>query len=141
MIEYINKRMIDWALWTKRRQDGGQGYAGVASYCNMASTHGSCGAGPITLDAAEMEVERIVQKLRLDRPQQYAVAHWVYLAGNLTMDRVAKELKCHRDTVYTRIHSLHLHVMNAMFDNTIEAGDKADLERAKISLAKLRHFS
>jgi len=147
MIEYINKRLIDWALWTKRREDGGQGYSGVASYCNMVSTHGSSGAGPVVLDAPEMEIERIVRALRLERIEQYAVVHWVYLAGNLTMERVARELKCHRDTVYVRLHALHLQVMNAMFDATIEAEDRAEAERArmaltaKIPLAKIRQFS
>lgn len=139
MIEYINKRMIDWATWSKRRQDGGLGYAGVASYCNLVSIHAVAGSGPIVQDAAAMEVEGIIQRLASERPHQYAVAYWVYLAGNLTMDRVALELKCSRDTVYTRLHALHLHVMNAMFDITIEQEDRRDNE--KISLAKLRHFS
>lgn len=139
MIEYINKRMIDWATWSKRRDDGGLGYTGVASYCNLVSVHGSSYSGAIVQDEPAMEIERIIQAIKQDRPQQYAVAYWVYIAGSLTMDRVAAELKCHRDTVYTRLHALHLHVMNAMFDITIEADDRA--EREKESLAKLRHFS
>lgn len=138
MIEYINKRMIDWATWSKRREDGGLGYTGVASYCNIVSIHGAQHSGDGVQDEAAMEVEHIVQALKRERPQQYDVAYWVYQAGSLTMDRVAKELHCHRDTVYTRLHALHLHVMNAMFDITIAAQDRAD--RNKDSLAKLRHL-
>jgi hypothetical protein len=138
MIEYINKRMIEWATWSKCRDDGGLGYTGVASYCRLAAVHSTPRSGDGAMDEPSMEIERIVQAMKLDRPKQYDVAYWVYLAGSLTMERVAKELQCSRDTVYTRLHALHLHVMNAMFDNTIEAMDRADHEK---SLAKLRHFS
>jgi hypothetical protein len=110
MIEYINKRMIDWAIWVKRRDDGGNGFSGVASYCNMVSIHGSACAGQIVEDAAEMQIERIMSLLKVELPQRYEVAYWVYLAGNLTMDRVAQKLRCHRDTVYARLHALHLHI-------------------------------
>lgn len=139
MIEYINKRMIDWATWSKRRDDGGLGYTGVASYCNVVTIHGDSHAGAVVRDEDAMEIERIVQALKRERPQQYEVAHWIYLAGSLTMDRVAAELHCHRVTVYTRLHALHLHVMNAMFDITIAAEDRARDE--KKSLAKPLHFS
>lgn len=138
MIEYINKRMIDWATWSKRRDDGGQGYAGVASYCNIVPIHGAQHSGDGVQDDAAMEIEHIVQSLKREQPKQYEVAYWVYQAGSLTMDRVAKELHCHRDTVYARLHALHLRVMNAMFDITIADGDRAGT--GKDSLAKIRHL-
>jgi hypothetical protein len=125
MIEYINKRMIDWAAWAKRRDDGGLGYPGSVSYCQLVQTHGEYSSGPIIEDAAAMEIERIVMALRSERQHLHAVAHWVYLAGNFTMDRVARELGCHRDTVYTRLHQLHVVVMDELHEITLAAHDRA----------------
>ena|ERR1035437_10238451 len=125
MIEYINKRMIDWATWLKRREDGGLGYPGVANFCNMVSTHSGGGSGPIVMDAAAMEIEHIVLRLRAEKRHLYDVAYWVYAAGDLTMDRVSKELDCCRDTAYTRLHALHLYVMDALHEITIQASERA----------------
>lgn len=119
MIEYINKRLIDWATWVKRRDDGGLGYPGAANFARMASGPPSATSGPIIFDAAAMEIESIMIRIRADSPARYEVAKWVYLAGNFTMSRVASELGCSRDTVYTRLHALHLSVMDEMHENTI----------------------
>jgi hypothetical protein len=124
MIEYINKRMIDWALWLKRREDGGLGYPGAANFSKLVSIHSDPGAGPITEGAAEMEIEGIVCKLRDAKPALYQVAYWIYAAGDLTMGRVAKELGCSRDTVYVRLHALHLHAMDALHENTLSADER-----------------
>lgn len=125
MIEYINKRMIEWAAWAKRRDDGGLGFPRSTSYCRLVQVRGSASSDPIAEDAAAMEIEHIIASLRLERPQLHAVAHWIYLAGNFTMDRVARELGCHRDTVYTRLHQLHVVVMDEIHDITIAAEDQA----------------
>lgn len=121
MIEYINKRLIDWATWCKRRDDGGLGYPGSANFVQLISTTSTASAGAITQDATEMEIDRIITRLRAERPHQYDVAYWVYLAGSLTISRVAEELHCCRDTVYTRMHLLHLHVMDELHEITIQA--------------------
>jgi DNA-binding CsgD family transcriptional regulator len=122
MIEYINKRMIDWATWRKRSADGGLGYPGAANFCQIVS-HGNSESGAI-IGAAEMEIDRIVSRLKMERPLQYEVARWVYLAGDLTMARVAEKLHCNRDTVYTRLHALHLRVMDELNEITIQAGER-----------------
>ena len=116
MIPYINKRMIDWATWSMRGKDAGLGYPRKSTYCSLVPIRGGEEV-PVVPDAAAWEIERIIVKLRADRPEMYQVAYWVYLAGSLTMNRVAQELGCCRDTVYTRLHSLHLHVMDALHDD------------------------
>lgn len=124
MIEYINARMIEWARWVKRREDGGLGYPSEANFVNIISIHGTAGPGLITEDAAPMEIEGIMRKIREERPDRYKVAYWVYLAGSLTMDRVASELHCHRITVYTRLHALHQEIMHELEEITLAAKEK-----------------
>lgn len=124
MIEYINRRLIDWATWCKRRDDGGVGYSNSVNFGEMVGVHATASAGPIVEDAAAMEIDRIILKIEADRPPQYAVAYWVYLAGDLTMDRVAQELHCSRVTVYTRLHALHLYVMDQLHEITIQAQER-----------------
>lgn len=130
MIEYINKRLNEWSIWCKRRDDGGMGYPSKSNYCSLVQIHGAGGAGPITEAAAAMEIEGIIIKIRQSRPEQYHVAYWFYLAGSMTVKRIAQELKCSEVTIYNRLHALHLAVMDGLHDLEIEAQDRAEAERA-----------
>lgn len=130
MIEYIHKRLIEWATWCKRRDDGGLGYPSSSHYCNLVVAKGDAGPGLVTETAAVVEIEGIMTKIRQSVPQQYAVADWVYLAGGMTIKRIAKELACSEVTVYNRLHALHLAVKDALEDIDIEAGDRAEAYRA-----------
>lgn len=131
MIEYINKRMNDWAAWCKRRDDGGLGYPGKSNYCSLVPVHSDGRAGPITECAAALEIEGIIIAIRQTHPAQHAVAYWFYLAGNVTVKRIAQELKCSEVTVYNRLHALHLAVMNALHDIDIAAQDRAEADRKR----------
>lgn len=131
MIEYINKRMIDWAIWCWRRDDGGLGYPRATSYCNLVQIHGDRGAGPVADGAAALEIEGIIVAIRGAAPAQYDVAFWFYLAGSLTVKRIAAELSCSEVTVYNRLHALHLAVMHALQDIDIAAQDRAYAERTR----------
>jgi hypothetical protein len=131
MIEYINKRMIEWSTWCKRRDDGGMGYPSKSNYCSLVQIHGVSGAGPITEAAAALEVEGIVIAIRKRSPAQYDVAFWFYLAGSMTVKRIAQELACSEVTVYNRLHALHLAVMDGLHDLEIDAQDRAEADRPK----------
>lgn len=124
MIEYIHARMIKWATWSKRKEDGGMGYASQSSCANLVNIRGAVGAGSVAENADALEIEGIVTKLRANSEHQYAVAYWFYLAGNLTGSRIAKELKCADRTIYTRLHALHLAVKEALEDIDIAAQDR-----------------
>lgn len=134
MIEYINKRLLDWAAWCKRRDDGGLGYPSKSNYCALVQIHGGAGAGPITETAAEEEIERIMVKIRIKSASQFDVAQWFYLAGSFTVKRIASELKCSEVTVYNRLHALHLTVMDALHDIEIDAQDRAYEDRTRPAL-------
>ncbi|WP_041742294.1 hypothetical protein [Collimonas fungivorans] len=131
MIEYINKRMIDWAAWAKRRDDGGLGFPRSTSYCRLVQSHGDASTDLIVAVEAAMEIEHIVSRFKVDRAHLHAVANWVYLAGDFTMERVAHELGCHRDTVYTRLHQLHVAVMDELHEITIAAEDRVRENKVK----------
>jgi hypothetical protein len=47
-------------------------------------------AGLVTETAAVVEIEGIMTVIRQSAPRQHAVADWVYLAGGMTMKRIAK---------------------------------------------------
>jgi hypothetical protein len=129
MIEYINKRLIDWSTWCKRRDDGGLGYPSKSNYCALVQIHCGAGAGPITETAAQEEIETIIVRIRAKAPQQFEVAQWFYLAGNLTAGRIASELRCSERTMYNRLHALHMAVMDGLHDMEIEAQDRAEVSR------------
>ena len=113
MIPYINARMIEWAAWSKRGDDGGLGYPRKSSYCDLVPIR-SEGSGPVVHDASAMEIERIMSQIKGDSPDMWKVADWFYLAGSMTVERIARELGCHRDTVYTRLNALHIMVMDKL---------------------------
>lgn len=124
MIEYINKRLIDWAALVKRRDDGGLGYPAKSNYCSLVQIHGGAAFDPIAVDAAAIEIDGIIAPLKLKRPQLHQVAYWFYLAGNLTSARVARELGCCRDTAYVRLDALHRLVQYELEEITLAADDR-----------------
>lgn len=140
MIEYINRRLIEWAAWSKRRDDGGLGYPGSAGYCRLVQVRCEASSGPIVEDAAAMEIERIVVALAAERKELHAVAHWIYLAGNLTMGRVAAELGCCQKTVYNRIGQLHIVVMDELYEIALAADDRARENKLKKPLDCFTRF-
>ncbi len=128
MIQYIDRLMQDWARWSKVRRDGGLGYPSSAAGCRLMVCQGGIG-DIVGIDEQSMEIEKIVVDLRNSRPDMYKVVDWFYLADNVTCDRIARELGCHRDTVYVRLHAVHQHVMMAMQENDIQRMDMVDAMR------------
>ena len=116
MIQYVDKLLHDWARWSRVRQDGGRGFSPIAFGFDLVPSSGSgshCGDG-VVIDEQSMEIEQIVVCLRKERSDLFSVVDWYYLAGNVTVGRIAKELGCSRDTVYVRLHQLHEWVLEKM---------------------------
>ncbi|BBB65898.1 hypothetical protein UNDYM_1645 [Undibacterium sp. YM2] len=135
MIQYIDRLMQDWARWSKVRRDGGLGYPSSAAGCRLM-VRGTAYGDFHDLDEQSMEIEQIVSSMRKERPDMYKVVDWFYLAGDVTVDRIARELGCHRDTVYARLHAVHQHVMMVMQDNDIARSDMVDAMRNQKNLLK-----
>lgn len=136
MITYIDSLLMRWAQWTKVRRDGGLGYPSEAAGFKLRG--GSGGRGDIIgVDEQSIEIERIVTRMRQEKGDLFKVVDWFYLAGNMTKERIARELGCSRDTVYSRLHSVHLYVMDALHDNEIERQDRL-LTRSSETVASLQ---
>lgn len=69
--------------------------------------------------------------IRHAAPAQYDVAFWFYLAGSMTVKRIAAELRCSEVTVYNRLHALHLAIIEALFEIGIAAQERARGECAR----------
>ena len=81
-----------------------------------------------------MEIEGIIIAIRKRSPAQYDVAFWFYLAGSMTVKRIAQELGCSEVTVYNRLHALHLAVMDGLHDLEIDAQDRAEAEKGRTKI-------
>lgn len=119
----------------KRRDDGGLGYPAASSYCKLVNIHSS-GTDSTMIDAAAIEIDGIVCKIKKEQPDRYPVIEWFYLNGNFNGDRIASELRCSKPTIYNRLHSLHLYIQEALFDIEIEAQDRKAEQRTALLMRK-----
>lgn len=123
MIPYIDKLLSEWARWSRVRRDGGLGFPSSVAICVRVS--GGARGDLIGLDEQALEIDGIVAKLKSARPELFLVVDLHYLK-EATGHEIASKSKCHRDTVYVRLHQAHAYVMDAMQDNEIERLDVAD---------------
>ncbi|TXG78918.1 hypothetical protein E6Q11_00065 [Candidatus Dojkabacteria bacterium] len=135
MIAYIDGLLLKWAAWTKVRRDGGLGFPSVAAGFKLGIHSGNRG-DIIGIDEQSLEIEMIVARMRQEKAELFKVVDWFYLAGDMTKERIAKELGCSRDTVYVRLHSVHRFVMEAMQDNEIERQDRLQKMKPQNNFSK-----
>lgn len=123
MIQYIDKLLLDWARWSRVRRDGGLGFPSSVAICVRVSS--SLRGDLIGLDEQALEIDSIVARMKVSRPELFMIVDLYYLK-DATGHEIASKSKCHRDTVYVRLHQAHSYVMDAMHDNEIERLDVAD---------------
>lgn len=115
MIVYVNSRLVSWAEWVASgRKVVGLGYPSQCAYTRMAA-HGGQHRGA-EFDEDAWEVEQAVN--RLDNDLQQMVMEF-YLSTT-TVEIMARNLHCHRDTVYARLHRAHHEILGHL--NDIAAG-------------------
>ncbi len=110
MIEWVNEKMIIWGDWVRRRDDGGLGYSKDSSLCLMGASGGISGS-VVLAESDALRVESIMMEVKTVRPELYKVGREWYLT-NAPAATVASRIGCHRDTVYSRLDSLHVFVAN-----------------------------
>jgi hypothetical protein len=135
MIEYINKRLNDWAAWSLRGKDGGLGYGGAVSYCRLVPCSGNRG-DMVGVDEDALEIDQVVSAIRREAPARFDVVTWFYLKGDVGADRIARELGCCRRTAYARLQALHVDVQDRLFERSIEAGERAQSAREAARISK-----
>lgn len=106
MILHINEKLNNWAEWVVMgRKVVGLGYPSSSAFTRLATSTNTWRA-PIENEDA-WAVEQAIH--RLDPYLQKTVMQFYLHAG--TADTHAKALGIHRDTLYARIHSAHLRIM------------------------------
>lgn len=102
MIVYINHRYKEWAEWCLRGRSSGLGYPSQCAFSRLTPSSSARGLVPIDSDA--WEVEQCVQRLE---PEEVHLVKEFYLRTSVPVETIAKDLHCHRDTVYARLHTVH----------------------------------
>lgn len=111
MLSYINSRLVQWAEWVKRKDDGGLGFPRECSYTRLQG-RGSNGFRP-NVDNEAWEIEQAVTALQVESPHLHQVVQLFYLRS-MTAQQMADKCGCSRDTLYTRLHHAHVEIMNWM---------------------------
>jgi hypothetical protein len=101
--EYIKIRMQQWAEWVVMRESGAVGYPRECSYTRMQARSGSSGFHSPDIDMEAMEIEDAVRVL----PDYLRLTVREYYVKPGTIEQKAKQLCCHRDTLYARIEQSH----------------------------------
>lgn len=115
MIHYIDGQLWNWSAWVARRSDGGTGFPSQVSFARLSGGEKRSMMPVIDEDAAAVEL----CVLRLG-DVHWRVVQACYLGPERNMTQVALICRCHRDTVYTRLHEAHVQIMGWM--NDIAAG-------------------
>lgn len=122
MIDYINHRLVCWAEWATRRDDGGLGWARQAHYTKAVLSHSRGNIEELNEEA--MEIEAGVLALRSASPAGFEVVMEFYRKTG-SAETKARSLRMHKDTMYSKLHATHIWLMNWLQDRAIEQHDKA----------------
>lgn len=113
MLTYINSRLVMWAEWVRRKDDGGIGFPRECSYTRL---QGRSGGGFVpNVDADCWEIECAVTALKTASPRLHQVVDLFY-CRTMTGEQMAKRCQCSRDTLYARLHQAHVEIMNWLQD-------------------------
>lgn len=117
MILYINEKLNQWGLWCASGREQ-VGYPKRAAFMRLVP---SSGASTVTIcDDEAMQVNRAVQ--RLDGELRQVVDLYYIRMRSCDAGSIARSLKCHRDTLYARLHHAHVVVMDAIQDEELLTG-------------------
>lgn len=119
MIDYINHRLVCWAEWAARRDDGAIGFPRQSHYTKAFLSHSRGNIEEINEDA--MEMERAYLALKAERVQlSDAVFEFYRKTGSA--EHKARHLHVCKDTLYARLHQAHVWMMGWLQDQEIERG-------------------
>lgn len=123
MIVYINDRLNQWADWcAKGRRVVGLGYPSRVSFYRLAPMP-STAMTPVP-DEECWEIEQAVHRLT---PQLREVVDQFYRHAG-TAETHAKALRCCQKTMYSRLHSAHVYIME-----WLQVGDEEESEHKRLT--------
>jgi len=110
VISHINDRCNAWADWIARKLLLGTGYPRECVYTRLQARGGSSGF-ELTIDEQAWEIHQAVKTL----PPQLLEAINAFYLGKGTVDDKAKDCRCHRDTLFVRVHRAHIVIMDWLY--------------------------
>ncbi len=114
MILYINEKLNQWGLWCLSGR-ARVGYPKRAAFMRLVPSE-STGSVLICDDEA-MQINRAVQ--RLEGELRQVVDLFYIRMRSCEAGSIARVLRCHRDTVYARLHRAHVVVSGALHDDEL----------------------
>jgi DNA-directed RNA polymerase specialized sigma24 family protein len=114
MILYINQRLDQWGLWCRTGRERA-GYPKRAAFMRLVPATG--GGDVVICDDEAMQINRAVQSL--DSELREVVDLYYIKMRSCPAGTIARSLRCHRDTLYARLHRAHLLVMDAIHDEEL----------------------
>jgi hypothetical protein len=110
MTDWVKPLMLKWGEWvagsSRRSSGGGSAYPAY----QMVHIRGTGGGDPL-IDLDAMEVDCIMAKIKLSKPELYRVGYELYVQA-MSHKTVAGRMRCHLDTVYARQKTLLVLVGN-----------------------------
>lgn len=105
-IEYIKRRLDNWALWKARMNDGGQGWRDknpLAAWAEDVWTRTSYhGASIPHFDQEAEETDQAVQALKLVKGHLHVTLEWIYLR-DLGVNEAARRMQKAPSTVHAHL--------------------------------------
>lgn len=129
IIPYVNSRLVLWAEWVLKREDGATGFPRECPYTRLVARAGGSGYQP-DVDGDAMEVDKALSIIKQNHPIVYRALHLFYgvefksgkaVSVMMTKDMVAKDIGCHRDTVYSYLDRGHRMLLDAFHENDVIA--------------------
>lgn len=129
MIPYVNSRLVLWSEWVLKREASALGYPRECPYTRLMARAGGAGYKP-DIDGDAMEVDKALVKMKPHHPKIYRALHLFYgidfkngkaIPVMLTKEMIAKDLECHRDTVYSFLDRGHVMLLDAFHENDVIA--------------------
>lgn len=118
MILYINEKLNQWGLWCRSGNERA-GYPKSAAFMRLVPSGG--GGTVIICDDEAMQINRAVQAL--DAELRLVVDLFYIKMRSCDACTIARALKCHRDTLYVRLHRAHLRVMDSIHEEELTSSD------------------
>ena len=126
MIDYINHRLVCWAEWAIRRDDGGLGFPRQSHYTKAFISHSRGNIEEI--NEAAMEIETSVLALRRERGDLADVVMEFYRKTG-SAEYKARALGVCKDTMYSRLHQAHIWIMGWMQDREVEQWERSRMKK------------
>ncbi|MDR1310258.1 MAG: hypothetical protein LBK01_00030 [Burkholderiaceae bacterium] len=109
------KALLKWGTHSARKNEGVCGYPSTCISFSLVARSDRVNEA-FSVDDEVMQTDSIMCQMKLHKPDLYRVGVGWYV-HNLPVSTISRLERCHRDTVYRRLESLHRSVAEAFVKN------------------------